>query len=321
MYNPRSQSAFTLVELLVVIAIIGVLVGLLLPAVQSAREAARRMSCSNNLKQLGLALHNYESSYKRLPSGRSELSLSPHAALLPFVEQTAVAHLIDWKSPWNHANNDAARAITLGLFNCPSDPQLFNPPQGFATTNYRSNQGSGILYGLPPTDPSNINFGMPEPNGPLIPVKYLRLGDITDGLSNTAVFSEHGIGDFSNAISSPTDTFWPKTHPRTADEAIQQCNAIDVNDLQFQRVSNVGAPWLQSYHSTSTYFHVAPPQSRSCMFPPGRIATSAKSFHAGDGVLVTRCDGSTGFIPRTIDTLVWRALGSRNGGETLGVLE
>ncbi len=313
------RGAFTLVELLVVIAIIGILVGLLLPAVQAAREAARRMQCSNNLKQLGLALHNYESSYKRLPSGRTLRAISPHAALLPFLEQGNAATLVDFRVAWNHPNNDAVRAIEVPVFNCPSDPVPVLPT-GWASTTYRSNQGSEILNGLPSADSSNANFGMPEPNGPMIPERYLRFGDVTDGLANTAAFSEHGRGDFSNAIASVTDTFWPQTYPATPDEAVAMCNAIDPSDLQFQRVSNVGAPWLQGYHSTTTYFHVGPPQGRSCMFPPGRIATTAKSFHTG-GVQVTRCDGSVNFVSQSIDLLVWRALGSRNGGEAVGVTE
>lgn len=315
--SPRR--AFTLVELLVVIAIIGILVGLLLPAVQSAREAARRMQCSNNLKQFGLALHNYESTYKRLPAGRNSLSISAHAALLPYMEQGNLAQLVDWRVPWNHANNAQARATEVPTFNCPSDPVSI-VPAGWASTTYRNNQGSGLLHGLPPTNPSNGNYGMPEPNGPMIPNKYLRFADITDGTANTAAFSEHGKGDFSNAISSRTDTFWPKTYPNTADEAVQQCNAIDPNDLQYQRVSDVGAPWLQGYHSTTTYFHVAPPNGRSCMFPPGRIATTAKSSHTG-GVQVARCDGSVSFVTESVDILVWRALGSRNGGEAIGAPE
>ena len=155
----------------------------------------------------------------------------------------------------------------------------------------------------------------------MIPEKYLKFADIIDGTANTAAFSEHGLGDFSNAISTPmTDTYWPKTDPATPDEAVTLCNAINPLDLQFQRVSDVGAPWLQGYHSTSNYFHVAPPQGRSCMFPPGRIATTAQSFHTG-GVQVARCDGSTGFVAQTIDLIIWRALGSRNGGETVGAPE
>lgn len=315
----RTRLGFTLVELLVVIAIIGILVGLLLPAVQAAREAARRMQCSNNLKQFTLAVHNYESTYKRFPSGRTQRSISPHAAILPFMEQNNVGILVDWGVSWNHVNNEAARAAEIPSFKCPSDP-LETVPFGWASTNYRTNQGSGILHGLPSTNPADSNFGMPEPDGPFIPTKYLRFGDISDGASNTAAVSEHGIGDFSNAIASSTDTYWPQTYPATPDEAVQLCNAFDATDLQYQRVSDVGAPWLQGYHSTTTYFHVLPPQGRSCMFPPGRIATSAKSSHTG-GVQVSRCDGSVGFVSASIDLATWRAIGSRNGGESLGGLE
>ena len=309
------RSAFTLVELLVVIAIIGILVSLLLPAVQAAREAARRMQCSNNLKQLGLALHNYESAHKRFPAGRNELRHSPHSSLLPYIEQTNAANLIDFRVRWDHPNNAVAAATEIPIFHCPSDP-ISTVPNAWGSTNYRSNQGSGILWGLPPSDPSDPNFGMPKPDGVLIPNLYLSFRDITDGTSNTAVFSEHGIGDFSNAIASVTDTFWPKTHPANADEAYADCKSIDVTDLSFQRVSDVGAPWMNGYHSTTAYFHAFPPQARSCMFPPGRIATSAQSYHTG-GVSIARCDGSVAFIADTIDLAVWRAIGSRNGGEVI----
>jgi len=306
---------FTLVELLVVIAIIGILVGLLLPAVQAAREAARRMQCGNNLKQLGLALHNYESANKRLPSGRSATTnLSAFAALMPYLEQQSVYQLVDFNVNGTHANNTAARAVTIPSLICPSDPVTIIPVAGWAGTNYRSNQGSGILHGLPPSLTSDPNFGYPEPNGPMIPTKFIRIGDITDGLSNTAAFSEHGKGDFSNAVSSVTDTFRPGTNPTTADEAIRDCAAVNIASLSFQGNSNVGGPWLVGGHTTTCYFHAAPPQSRSCMFPPGRISTTAKSYHTG-GVQVARCDGSVTFIARTIDLAAWRAFGSRNQGD------
>lgn len=321
-YSPSSsrRRAFTLVELLVVIAIIGILVGLLLPAVQSAREAARRMQCSNNLKQFGLALHNYESAYKRMPAGRNMMSISTHAALLPYMEQGNLSNLVDCCMSWKDMKNATALATEVPIFVCPSDPQT-TVPAGWASTTYRNNQGSGLLHGLPSTNPSDPNYGQPEPNGPMIPNKFLRFAEVTDGLANTAAFSEHGRGDFSNAIATPaTDTFWPKTYPNTADEAVQMCNAINPKDLQYQRVSDVGAPWLQGYHSTTTYFHVAPPNGRSCMFPPGRIATTAQSWHTG-GVQVARCDGSVGFVTQNIDINVWRAFGSRNGGEAIGAPE
>ena len=309
-------AGFTLVELLVVIAIIGVMVGLLLPAVQAARESARRMQCSNHLKQLTLALHNYESTYKLFPAGRTSLGLSTHAALLPFLEQVNAADLVDDGVAWNHPNNTLATQTAIPTFNCPSDPQRPNAV-GWAGTTYRANQGSGVLWGNPPTDPSDPNHGMPAPDGVFFLNHRLRFADILDGTSNTAAFSEHNQGDFSNAISSPTDTFWPQTHPLTADEAYSQCEAIDSTDLQYQRVSDVGAPWLQGYHSTTIYFHVAPPNKRSCMFPPGRIATAAKSSHVG-GVMLAKCDGSIAFVSENIELGIWRAIGTRAGGETIG---
>lgn len=310
------RSAFTLVELLVVIAIIGILVGLLLPAVQAAREASRRMQCSNNLKQLALAVLNYESSHKRFPSNRTaHSSLSVHSAVLPFLEQSAVSNQVDTSFVWSHAKNDIARAASIPTFLCPSDP-VQSTPAGWAPTNYRSNQGSGILYGLPPSDSSDPNLGFETPNGPFQPTLFTKLAEISDGLSNTAAWSEHGLGDFSNAISSPTDTFWPQTNPATADQAMQDCAAIDSVNLTFQRNSNVGAPWLQGSHSTTIYFHAAPPQFRSCMFPPGRISTTAHSYHAG-GVQAARCDGSVSFISQTIELSVWRAMGSRNAGDII----
>lgn len=311
----RLRSGFTLVELLVVIAIIGILVGLLLPAVQAAREAARRMQCGNNLKQLALAMHNYSDTHNHLPAGRNTKNMSPLAALLPFLEQANIENLIDWRETWDNPTNASALALEVATYHCPSDP-MANVPAGWGSTNYRSNQGSQLLHGLPPTDPANINYGMAAPDGPMIPSTYLRFADITDGTSNTAAFSEHGLGDFSNAISSPTDTFWPQTHPATPQQAFDDCHTLDTSDLQYQRVSNVGAPWMYGYHSTTTYFHVFPPQSRSCMFPPGRIATSAQSYHPS-GVQWARCDGSVGFAPESIDANIWRAVGSRNGGEVV----
>jgi prepilin-type N-terminal cleavage/methylation domain-containing protein len=314
--NLRSRNAFTLVELLVVIAIIGILVGLLLPAVQAAREAARRMQCGNNLKQISLAMLNYESANKRLPAGRTPAPAvhSAFASMLPFMEQNAVYNSIDFSNTFSHVNNDLARGAFIPTLLCPSDKINVIPIAGWAGTNYRSNQGATILNSLPSTTPGGTNFGMPEPNGPMIPSTFRRIAAISDGLSNTAAFSEHGLGDFSNAISSPTDTFRPGTYPNTLDEAVTQCNAVVVTDLSMQGNSNVGAPWLSGGHTSTNYFHVAPPNGRSCMFPPQRIATSAKSYHTG-GVQVGRCDGSVGFVSQNIDLRAWRAFGSINEGE------
>jgi prepilin-type N-terminal cleavage/methylation domain-containing protein/prepilin-type processing-associated H-X9-DG protein len=313
--NRSYRSGFTLIELLVVIAIIAILIGLLLPAVQKVREAAARMTCTNNLKQLTLAAHNYHDANSKLPSGRNTNNISTHAFLLPYIEQDNVFRLIDFNVAWNHANNTAARAVNIKTFLCPSDP-VVSVPAGWAGTNYRANQGSNLLHGQPPTAASDPNSALPAPNGPFCPNVEYTLIQITDGTSNTASFSEHLKGDFNNGLSSKSDTFWPQTYPATQDEAVSLCAAIDPSNLSYQRVSDVGAPWLYGYHSTTTYFHVSGPNTRSCMFPPGRISTTATSAHTA-GVNVSMCDGSVRFVRDSIPIATWRAMGSKDGGEVL----
>jgi prepilin-type N-terminal cleavage/methylation domain-containing protein/prepilin-type processing-associated H-X9-DG protein len=312
---PRKRCAFTLIELLVVIAIIAILMGLLLPAVQKVREAAARAQCQNNLKQMVLASHNYHDARGFLPPGRDAMSLSTHYYLLPFMEQDNIFRLVDPTKKWDDPANAAACAAEVKSFKCPSDPNPITPP-GWAGTNYRSNQGSQILFGQPSA--SGANSTMPEPDGPFPPEKTIRLVQITDGTSNTVAFSEHLIGDFSNGIGTDrTDTFRPGTYPNTPDQAVQQCASIDPTNLAYQGVSNVGAPWLEGYHSTTQYYHVGLPNTRSCMFPPGRIATTANSNHT-NGVNVALCDGSVRFVTNSISLATWRAVGSRNGGEVIG---
>ncbi len=160
--------------------------------------------------------------------------------------------------------------------------------------------------------------GQPAANGVIFHNRKIRFNDITDGLSNTGGMAEKMTSDGSNGISSPkTDTFAPGTYPTNANEATQQCNAVDVTDLSKQGYSNVGGPWLQQYHSTNQYNHVLPPNGRSCMFPPGRIATTANSQHIG-GVQLLLCDGSVRFISENLDLNIWRNLGSIDGGEVPG---
>lgn len=305
---------FTLIELLVVIAIIAILIALLLPAVQQAREAARRAQCKNNLKQLGLAIHNYHDVYRCIPiadvNGTST-PVSAHARLLPYIEQAQLFALVDFNVAYNHANNDAARMAEVQSFRCPSDPTPLPGSIG-GRNNYYWNAGNGVVMY------SSGTTGQPEPNGIIYHTKRYRFSDITDGLSNSACMAEKLTGDGSNGVATErTDTFRPGTYPNDADEATSQCNATDVTDLARQGYSNVGGPWLQQYHSTNQYNHVLPPNGRSCMFPPGRIATTANSQHIG-GVQLLLCDGSARFVSDSIDSNLWRSIGSINGGEVPG---
>lgn len=322
---PRGvRSGFTLVELLVVIAIIGILVGLLLPAVQSAREAARRMQCGNNLKQLGLAMHNYESTFKRFPPGNMaglwSNGISVHARLLPYIEQANSYVLVDFNYAYNHPNNDRARVQQVSTFLCPSDISGNLPAALGGKNNYYANAGTSLMAGAPPTDPSDPNFGLLPPNGIFFRDSRIGPRDILDGLSFTAAFSEKLLGDGNNGIGTAnSDTFRPGTFPATPDAAVADCFAVNVSDLSKQGVSNVGAPWLWAYHSTTMYYHIAPPNTRSCMYPPGRIMTTAGSRHPG-GVQVLLCDGSVQFQSQTLDIQVWRGLGTRQGGEVLSGL-
>jgi prepilin-type N-terminal cleavage/methylation domain-containing protein/prepilin-type processing-associated H-X9-DG protein len=323
------RSGFTLIELLVVIAIIAVLIALLLPAVQAAREAARRSQCVNNLKQIGLALHNYVESNGALPLGRTRQAgtyrpFSQQARILGFMEQATIFNTLNFSLSSYDPSNATGAATAISNFLCPSDTPGPIPSgqilagYGWGAVNYRANEGTSVAMWFGGDDISNVNNGIvAQPNGLFYSDQLITLASITDGTSNTAAFSEHVIGDFSNSVATEfSDTFEPGTHPLNSDDAYTMCLATNINNLGMQGYSNVGAPWTYGYHSTTSYWHSGPPNTRSCMFPPSRISTTANSRHPG-GVNVGLADGSVRFIKSSINVQTWRALGTRNLGEVI----
>ncbi len=311
LHKRSASSGFTLIELLVVIAIIAVLMGLLLPAVQKVREAASRARCQNNLKQIGIALHNFEGANKSFPPGGDVNGFSAHCYLLPFIEQDILFTQIDFAT--TPALNTVALAVPVPLFQCPSDPvSQSTVPAGYGGCNYRFNCGVSIVNSYP----TAVNASMPPPNGGFwVGGVAYKVADISDGLSNTAAFSEHIKGDYSNAISSPNgDTYEPGTYPSTPDQALIDCNSIDITNLAYQGNSTAGETWMDTNHTHTRYYHAFPPGNRSCMYPPQRISTTANSGHT-QLVNVLMFDGAVRSVSYTIDLGTWRAMGTRNGAE------
>ncbi|WP_435010900.1 DUF1559 domain-containing protein [Tundrisphaera lichenicola] len=323
----RQRRGFTLIELLVVIAIIAVLIALLLPAVQAAREAARRSQCVNNLKQIGLGIHNYLDTHGVFPIGRGTRPARPYTAssrynysgfamILPFLEQSPIFSSINFDLPIPlQAGNATAMQTRVASYLCPSDSQA--TPAEWGGTNYRFSEGSSILYSYGPTDTGSVNTAMPAPNGPFFAEVSKRLAEITDGTSNTGMTSERLFGDFNQGLpTARRDVFVSPTWPTLPEEAFQNCESVSNTDVTSTGESGSGAPWLDGFLHVSIYKHVAPPNRKSCYMYPARLVMTASSLHPG-GVNVGLADGSVRFVKDSIDRATWRAMGSMNGGEVL----
>jgi prepilin-type N-terminal cleavage/methylation domain-containing protein len=297
------RKGFTLIELLVVIAIIAILIALLVPAVQKVREAAARSQCQNNLKQLGLALHNFHDGHKHFPPGGDANSIAAQAYLLPYVEQQSVYKLIDFTQSASSATNATALSQKIPTYLCPSDP-CASMPMTFPGNNYVFNYGSDIKWGA--TDTQGVFF---------FGGQWTKFASITDGTSNSAAFCERRMGDFNNAVATNlTDLFANIGYPgNDVDLAVSMCQGIDPTNLAYQWRSDYGGYWIRIWHMT-LYTHAGPPNMRSCAYPPDRMMMVANSAHTA-GVNLLLCDGSVRFISNGISLANWRALGTRNGND------
>jgi prepilin-type N-terminal cleavage/methylation domain-containing protein/prepilin-type processing-associated H-X9-DG protein len=325
--DPRRPRGFTLVELLVVIAIIGILIALLLPAVQSARESARRSQCTNNLKQLGLALHNYHDTHNSFPSGSfSSATFGPSAILylLPYVEQGAIRENYDDKghSGAGTGVNDTISAARLSLLLCPSDPEKgTHVPLGW--TNYHSNHGTYVhVAGW--DGAFGPNFAVAgKPKAP-----FVRMADVLDGTSNTAAFGEVCLGPPSPGpkLDKRTDCFEFGSESATTLAAARTA----FMGKNWQTAADAGAwsppwrwrgyPWREGSIWRTGYNHLLPPNS-PCWRPNSdwwQLISPASSYHPG-GVNVVLCDGSVRFALETVAPNAWEAAGSRKGGEAIGL--
>lgn len=319
----RAARGFTLVELLVVVAIIGVLVALLLPAVQAARESARRIQCSNHIKQLTLALLNFESTFKHLPAGQHQPTsagyLSPHALMANHFEQSGVYNMLDLnQGPFSTQNFNAAKGQPKFLI-CPSDP--FPGRKEFAGwTNYHSNSGTWA----PLTGWDGV-FGPVQDAGGAKAIGPLKLRDITDGLSNTAAFAEvvNGAGNIARPPRSKFDCFDTSTSPTSGTLADARA-AFASGDWQTATIPWSGDwrwrgyPWTEGTVWRNWYNHLAGP-NQICWVPNSdfwRIVSPASSYHPG-GVTVAMVDGSVRFVNENVDADVWVAAGTRGSGESL----
>lgn len=309
----RSRKGFTLIELLVVISIIAVLIALLLPAVQAAREAARRAHCVNNLKQIGIACHNYHDQLGALPGAYLVYNVTSFSALsmmLPQMEQRPLFDALNFSLAYSNPVNSTVLMADVSTFICPSD--LPNPIRARgAQTNYMADMGSWIVWQAA-TGP---NTGLPAPNGVFFGNSSTRFANVIDGLSNTGFFSERVLADGSNAIVSPeSDVFFSPAAPTTLDDAVAQCNAVDITNLANQFPLFMGAPWVNGQH---IFQHVMPPNTRSCgFFTALRAVMPPSSRHPG-GVNMLLGDGSVRFIKNSINLPTWRALGTIAGGEVI----
>lgn len=330
----QTRLAFTLIELLVVIAIISVLVGLLLPAVQSAREAARRMQCSNHLKQIALAIHNYQSAYKRFPPSAlvnlktdrtgNNGSWGVHGRILPYLEQGNVYETVDLSLGWD--NQTSIDGLKIPIYACPSDPgsdQIRTFSDGRPSlypTCYGFNFGRWFVF-----DPITRSGG----DGMFFPNQFLDFRDCFDGTSQTLLTAEVKAWTPYRRNGGPSSTDMP--HGRS------EAEIIVASGIQFKETGHTEWPDGRVHHTGFTV--TLPPNSDVHHTTAGRryeqmdfnswqegkngiagnptyAMITSRSHHVGL-VQVAKVDGSISSITDSIDLDIWHSLGTRNGRELI----
>jgi prepilin-type N-terminal cleavage/methylation domain-containing protein/prepilin-type processing-associated H-X9-DG protein len=338
------RRGFTLIELLVVIAIIAVLIGLLLPAVQAAREAARRIQCVNNLKQVGLAVHNYHDSVGTLPLGCAvKFDRSGHplfngwgitARILPYLEDQNKFNACNFSLANEAPQNDTAMRIATATYLCPSDGQnqsiFIDDGQPRNNTNYAFNRGEWYVWGgavtaSPPNSPFRANACVP-------------LAAVTDGLSNTIFAAEvksHTpyLLNCSGLAYTPLSAA-PRPGPYDSPASIPQYTSCSGSIAEL-RPDSGHSEWEDGNTSQAGFTTAWPPNKvtpgsfggtsvpdtdlisiREENGGPTFAAVTARSYHPG-GVNVLLGDGSVRFVKDTVDGSTWRALGTASGGEVI----
>ena len=299
--TPR-RAAFTLVELLVVIAIIAILIGLLLPAVQSAREAARRISCSNNLHQLGIAVHNYHAAFQVVVPQRIQQRHSWMALLLPHVEQGNAYNVYDFNLPWNHPTNQPAITAILPVLHCPSSP---------ADAEFLYDLGNDTRASVTDYGPTSavsrrsVFFDGGDNSGAISLQTKGPLNYVKDGTSNTFLIVED--------VGRPEH--WIKLG-KGPENSVNGCANFDVHDGLV-----LGAAWASPKNALP--LHGFDSSGLRC---PGDCALNctnnneAFGFHTG-GILTVFADGHVQFISDNIDHQIYADLITARGSEVISALD
>ncbi len=338
------RAGLTLIEVLVVLAIIGILVGLVVPAVQSSREASRRLLCENNLKQIGLALQQFQSAHGHFPPAApgqrrkdgetyGPHSHAPHVMLLPFLDQVPIYATLNFSLHFGdlcaQPDNETARTSHLAVFLCPSESSpLLSGPTG--PNSYRANVSpSPYFWDLEVSD-SLVEY----PGGGGGAFTFLHTigpANFTDGLSTTAMMSERLMGDGRDSVFTPNrDDWclgWSDINYPPVDRLVPLCQRLPPGVPP--HISSGGHTWFCADFEWTWYNHTVTPNWRGpgCKVDRCDILPEFSSNHGGifgansahnGGVNCLLGDGSVRFVRDSIDLRVWRALSTRAGGESLG---